>query len=153
MNRIAGKPVDRPPNMNIVMQYAARESGWHYGQVVRDGRRLAEGMLLCYERYGLDCLWTISDSVREPGDVGAQVIVPEQGVPYCPVPFIQEPEDLSKLKLVDPWDGPAMSDRLESVRVLKAAARGEAPVVGWIEGAFAAACNFKIGRASCRERG
>ena len=142
MNRIEGKPVDRPPNMNIVMLFAARETGHHYGQVIRNGRLLAEGMLRCYERYGLDCLWTISDSVREPGDVGAEVVVPEKGVPYCPVPFIQEVSDLSKLKLVDPWDGPAMSDRIESVRVLKEAARGEAPVVGWVEGAFAAACNF-----------
>ena len=142
MNRIDGKPVDRPPNMNIVMFFAARETGHHYGQVIRNGRLLAEGMLRCYEKYGIDCLWTISDSVREPGDVGAKVEVPLDGVPYCPVPFIQDVDDLKKLRLVDPWDGPAMSDRIESVRVLKAAARGEAPVVGWIEGAFAAACNF-----------
>ncbi len=142
MNRIEGRPVDRPPNMNIVMLFAARETGHRYGQVIRDGRLLAEGMLRCYERYGLDCLWAISDSVREPGDVGAEVVVPEQGVPYCPVPFIQEAEDLRKLKLIEPWDGPAMSDRIETVRILKAEARGEAPVVGWVEGAFAAACNF-----------
>ena len=142
MNRIEGRPVDRPPNMNIVMLFAARETGHEYGQVVRDGRLLAEGMLRCYEKYGLDCLWTISDSVREPGDVGAEVVVPLKGVPYCPVPFIREADDLKKLKLVEPWDGPAMSDRIESVRWLKARAGGEAAVVGWIEGAFAAACNF-----------
>ena len=142
MNRIEGRPVDRPPNMNIVMLFAARETGHHYGQVIRNGRLLAEGMLRCHEKYGLDCLWTISDSVREPGDAGAEVVIPEQGVPYCPVPFIKAPEDLGKLKLVEPWDGPAMSDRIESVRVLKESARGEAAVVGWIEGAFAAACNF-----------
>ena len=142
MNRLAGKPVDRPPNMNIVMLFAAKETGNHYGEVIRNGRLLAEGMLRCYERYHLDVLWTISDSVREPGDVGAEVVVPLEGVPYCPVPFIREPEDLSKLKLIQPWEGPAMSDRIESVRVLKEAAKGEAPVVGWVEGAFAAACNF-----------
>ena len=142
MNRIEGKPVDRVPNMNIVMLFAARETGYTYGQVVRNGRLLAEGMLRCYERYGLDCLWTISDSVREPGDVGAEVIVPEKGVPYCPVPFIRDAEDFARLKLIQPWEGPAMSDRIESVRILKAEAGSEAPVVGWVEGAFAAACNF-----------
>lgn len=142
MNRIEGRPVDRPPNMNIVMLFAARETGYHYGQVIRNGRLLAEGMLRCYERYGLDCLWAISDSVREPGDVGAEVIVPEKGVPYCPVPFIQEADDLRKLKMIEPCDGPAMSDRIETVRILKSAAHGEVPVVGWVEGAFAAACNF-----------
>ena len=142
MNRLQGGPVDRPPNMNIVMQFAARETGRTYGQVVRNGRLLAEGMLRCHERYGIDCLWTISDSVREPGDVGAEVIVPNEGVPYCRVPFIQDAEDFRKLRLIEPWDGPAMSDRLDAIRVLKSASGGEAPVIGWVEGAFAAACNF-----------
>ena len=64
LNRIQGKPVDRIPNMNIVMQFAARDVGLCYGQVVRNGRKLADGMLRCHDKYGIDCLWTISDSVR-----------------------------------------------------------------------------------------
>ena len=142
MNRIHGKPVDRIPNMNIVMQFAARETGRCYGQVVRNARLLAEGMLRCHEKYGIDCLWTISDSVREPQDLGAEVIVPDNGVPYCPRPFITGPEDFGKLKLLDPASGFAMNDRLEAVRILKEAAKGEAAVIGWIEGPIAAACNL-----------
>lgn len=142
MNRIQGKPVDRVPNMNIVMQFAARDVGLTYGQVVRNGRLLADGMLRCHEKYGIDCLWTISDSVREPQDLGAEVIVPDNGVPYCPTPFIKEPADFKKLKLIDPASGRAMNDRIETVRYLKEAARGEAAVIGWIEGAISAACNL-----------
>lgn len=142
MNRIQGKPVDRIPNMNIVMQFAARETGHCYGQVVRNARLLADGMLRCYEKYGIDCLWTISDSVREPQDLGAEVIVPDNGVPYCPQPFITGPEDFGKLKLLDPASGFAMNDRLEAVRILKEEAKGEAAVIGWIEGPIAAACNL-----------
>ena len=41
MNRIAGKPVDRVPNMNRVMFFAARETGNHYGEVIRNGKLLA----------------------------------------------------------------------------------------------------------------
>lgn len=140
--RIQGKDVDRIPNMNIVMQFAARETGHCYGQVVRNARLLADGMLRCHEMYGIDCLWTISDSVREPQDLGAEVIVPDNGVPYCPHPFITGPEDFHKLKLIDPASGRAMNDRLETVRILREEARGEAPVIGWIEGAVAAACNL-----------
>lgn len=142
MNRIQGKPVDRVPNMNIVMQFAARETGHCYGQVVRNARLLADGMLRCHEKYGIDCLWTISDSVREPQDLGAEVIVPDNGVPYCPQPFITGPEDFHKLKLMDPASGRAMGDRLEAVRILKEEAKGEVPVIGWVEGAVAAACNM-----------
>lgn len=142
MNRIQGKPVDRIPNMNIVMQFAARDAGLCYGQVVRDGRKLADGMLRCHEKYGIDCLWTISDSVREPQDLGADVVVPDNGVPYCRTPFIRGAEDFKKLKLTDPSAGRAMSDRVDAVRYLKEASRGEAPVIGWIEGAVASACNM-----------
>jgi len=142
MNRIQGKPVDRIPNMNIVMQLAADENGYHYGQVVRTARLLADGMLKCRDKYGLDCLWTISDPVRESQDVGADVVVPERGVPHLREPFIKGPEDFRKLKLVNPCDGRGMSDRIEAVRLLKEAAGDEAPVVGWIEGAFASACNL-----------
>jgi len=141
-NRIQGKPVDRVPNMNIVMQFAARETGHTYGQVVRNARLLADGILRCHEKYGIDCLWTISDSVREPQDLGADVIVPDKGVPYCAKPFIEGPEDLKKLKLVDPASGFAMNDRLEAVRILKEAGKGEVPVIGWIEGPISAACNL-----------
>ena len=142
MNRIQGKAVDRVPNMNIVMQFAARDVGLCYGQVVRNGRKLADGMLRCHEKYGIDCLWTISDSVREPQDLGADVVVPDNGVPYCRTPFIEGPEDFRKLKLMDPASGRAMNDRIETVRYLKETARGEAPVIGWIEGALAASCNM-----------
>ena len=142
MNRIQGKPVDPIHNMNIIMQFAARDAGLCYGQVVRDGRKLADGMLRCHEKYGIDCLWTISDSVREPQDLGADVVVPDNGVPYCRTPFIEGPEDLKKLKLMDPTSGRDMNDRIETVRYLKETARGEAPVIGWIEGALAAACNM-----------
>ncbi len=141
MNRIAGRPVDRVPNMNIVMQFAAKEMGKHYGEVVRDGKQLAEGMLRCYERYGIDCLYTISDSVREPQDLGAEVIVPLDGVPYLKKPFVEDVADFSKLHMVRPEDGRAMSDRIEAVRWLKERAGGEAAVIGWVEGAYAAACN------------
>ena len=54
-NRIQGKPVDRVPNMNIVMQFAARDTDRSYGQVVRNARLLADGVLHCHEKYGIDC--------------------------------------------------------------------------------------------------
>lgn len=142
-NRILGRETDRIPQMNIVMMFAAKESGYTYSQVVRDARKMADGMIRCYEKYGIDCLWGISDSVREPGDAGAMVIVPEgNAVPYCPEPLVKGPEDIARLRMISPCDGPAMSDRIELIRILKEYSRGEVPVVGWVEGALAAACNF-----------
>ena len=49
---LAGKPVDKIPNMNIVMAVAAREARVSYRQFVTDYRKLAEGSLICAEKYG-----------------------------------------------------------------------------------------------------
>lgn len=38
LGRIAGKPVDRVPNMNIVMMFAARQMNLTYGKIVRDAK-------------------------------------------------------------------------------------------------------------------
>ena len=143
LNRINGKATDRIPNMNIVMMFAAREMGLTYGRIVRNAPLFVRGMELCYEKYGLDCLWAISDPMREAGDSGAAVIVPEgDAVPYSPVPLVKDAEDILRLKPVRPEDGRAMSDRLEAVRLLHDYAKGEACVVGWVEGAFAQACDL-----------
>lgn len=129
--------------MNIVMMFAARQMGLTYGKVVRDARLLSKGMEICHEKFGIDCLWTISDSMREATDLGANVTVPEgDAVPYSKIPLIKEVEDIAKLKMIRPEDGRAMSDRLEAVRLLSDYAKGEICVVGWVEGAFAQACDL-----------
>ena len=143
LNRIQGKETDRIPNMNIVMMFAAREMGLTYGQIVRNARLLSDGMKLCYEKYGIDCLWTISDPMREATDLGADAVVPEgDAVPYSRVPLVREAKDILQLKPVRPEDGRAMSDRLEAVQLLHSFARGEACVIGWVEGPFAQACDL-----------
>ena len=143
LNRIQGKVTDRVPNMNIVMMFAAREMGLTYGRIVRNARLLSDGMKLCHEKYGIDCLWTISDSMREAPDLGADAVVPEgDAVPYSRVPLVREAKDILRLTQVRPEDGRAMSDRLEAVRLLRDYAQGEVCVIGWVEGAFAQACDL-----------
>ena len=143
LNRIRGKETDRVPNMNIVMMFAAREMGLSYGRIVRNARLLADGMKLCYEKYGIDCLWTISDPMREATDLGADAVVPEgDAVPYSRVPLVREAKDILHLQTVRPEDGRAMSDRLDAVRLLHDYAQGEACVIGWVEGPFAEACDL-----------
>ena len=143
LNRIQGKVTDRIPNMNIVMMFAAREMGQPYGRIVRNARLLSDGMKLCYEKYGIDCLWTISDPMREATDLGADAVVPEgDAVPYSRVPLVREAKDILHLRPVRPEDGRAMSDRLNAVRLLHDYAQGEACVIGWVEGPFAEACDL-----------
>ena len=83
MNRLEGKPVDRIPNLSIVMMFAAKEISRSFSDCCSDHRLLAEAALRCHERDGIDMVCAISDSMREAEGFGTQVIFPQEGVPYA----------------------------------------------------------------------
>lgn len=140
--RLNGDPVDRIPNLCLVMTFAAREIGVPYGQFITDYRLLSEGMLRCYEKYHLDALSVCSDPMREAGGFGAEVVFPENDVPYSPVPLITGCQDIGRLKITEPASSRRMNDRLEAVRLLKSRTGNEVPVIGWVEGAVAESCDL-----------
>ena len=146
--RLNGDPVDRIPNLCLIMTFAARQIGVPYGQFVTDYHLLAEGMLHCYEKYDLDVLSVCSDPMREAGGFGADVIIPADGVPYCSKNLLQNLGDIAKLKVIDPSSNERMNDRLEAIRLLKAHIQKDAPVIGWVEGAVAESCDL-MGISEC----
>ena len=79
MNRLEGKPVDRIPNLSIVMMFAAKELGVSFSACCSDHRLLADAAFACHERYGIDMVCAISDSMREAEGFGTQVVFPEDG--------------------------------------------------------------------------
>lgn len=142
MNCLAGKPVDRMPNMSLVMMFAAKQAGVTYGEFVSDYRLLVEGNLICYEKFGFDMLCAISDPMREAEGFGAKVIIEPDKVPYSPIKRIQNRADISTLKVVDPSSSRRMNDRIEAVRLMREKAGKDIPVCGWIEGALAESCDL-----------
>ena len=142
MNRLQGKPVDRIPNMSIVMMFAAKEIGKSYSACCRDYRLLADAAFHCHEKYGIDMVCAISDSLREAEGFGSQVVFPEVGVPYAPQLRLQCIEDIDTLQVIDPSMGRRMTDTVEGVRLMRPRAGNDVPVVGWIEGALAECCDL-----------
>lgn len=142
MRTMEGKEVDYLPNMSLVMAFAAKQIGVPYGQYVSDYRLLTKGLLHCYEKYALDMVCVISDPMREAEGFGAEVIIPEDDVPYSKNHRINEIKDIETLKIIDPSKVRRMNDRLEAVRFLKDRVGKEVPVVGWVEGAVAESCDL-----------
>ena len=142
MNRLAGKPVDRIPNMSLVMMFAAKLVGVSYGKYCEDHRYLVDGAFRCYEQFGFDMVCAISDPMREAEGFGAKVILPDEGVPYSKVKRLQSISDINTLRVIDPDSGMRMHDRLEAVRRMKERAGSDIPVVGWVEGALAECCDL-----------
>ena len=135
--RLQGKPVDKIPNMNIVMGLVAKAAGVTYSEYAQDYRRLVEGNLICAERFGIDSVSVISDPMREASAFGVPVVFPENGVPYCETPLLHDGLDGARLKITGPLDSPRTLDRIKAIEMLRTRVLNDYPVIGWVEGVLA----------------
>lgn len=141
--RLAGESVDRPPNWDILMTFAAHFIGAPLSRYYQDYRTLGEANLAVLEAFDLDIVQAISDPYREAADFGAEVDFPWDGLPVCRRPLLANPEALAGLSAPEPASSRRMCDRLEGVRWLKGQVGDSVPVMGWVEGALAEAADLR----------
>lgn len=141
--RLKGRPVDRPPNFDIFMTFAAHHIDQPLSKYYLDHRVLVDANLAMVGDFQVDILQAISDPYREATGFGLEVDFPHDGLPVPRKPLIENPSDLRKLKLPDPYSSPRMLDRLEAVRLFREKAGGEIPIMGWVEGALAEAADLR----------
>ncbi|MBM3473960.1 MAG: uroporphyrinogen decarboxylase [Armatimonadetes bacterium] len=143
MAMVRGQPVDRLPAMPIFMTWLARQIGRPYRDYCFDHRVLVEGQRYLVERFEIDCVSVISDAWREAADCGARLIVFEDGPPACKEHVLADRATLATLRKPDPLGGGRMTDRVQAVARLHEEYAGQVPVMGWIEGPIAEACNLR----------
>jgi len=139
--RLRGEKVDRIPNFNILMAFAAKFIGKPMDLFCADYRILVEGNLRCAEAFGIDILSTMSDAFRETADFGATIRFPYDSLPVVEH-FIACPGDVKKLKPFKPEDSVRMLDRMRAIELFKRKAGDEYPILGWIEGCCAEAADL-----------
>jgi uroporphyrinogen decarboxylase len=136
---LRGESIDRIPNFDILMAFAAHRAGRTLSNYYLDYRALVQANLAVLDAFSLDIVQVISDPYREAADFGLEIDFPDDGIPLRKRPLIVEPTDIHRLRSPDPLTAPRMSDRLEAVRSLHEQTGGEVPVMGWVEGALAEA--------------
>lgn len=141
--RLRGEPVDRPPNFDIMMQFAAHYIGMPLTQYYQDYRVLVDANLAVQDAFALDIVQAISDPYREAADWGASIEFPEDSIPLGETPLLAEPAKLASLRTPDPATGRRMSDRLEAIRRFREKVGGQIPILGWVEGALAEAADLR----------
>jgi len=142
-NLLNGNPVDRKPVVPLIMRYAAKLIGKPYSEYCRDYRVLVSADMRSWEILQYDMLSPISDAFREAHDFGEKVEFPYDGVPYCKDFLIKEYSDIHKIKFPEPRSSERMLDRIKAVELFKKEVGDEVPILGWIEGAFAEACDLR----------
>ena len=140
---LEGNHPDRIPNLNIIMQLAAKEIGVPYSAYCRDYKLLCEGNIVCAEKYGLDCVTTMSDPMKEASAFGSKVIFPEDGVPYTKEYLLADETQLLQLKAIEPSLSERMSQSVKAIELYKRRLGDEMAVIGWVEGCLAEAADLR----------
>lgn len=97
MNKLKGQPVDKIPNMNITMAFAANFIGASY-------KVLVESKIAVSAEFDVDIVSVISDPMREASGFGVEVIIPENGVPYSQNYLIDDLSLVKDLKIANPLE-------------------------------------------------
>lgn len=125
----------------VVMHFAARIAGQRYGEFASDYRQMVRANIACVEQFGMDYVTVMSDPYRETSAFGGIVSYPEDAVPRCTTQVINTIEELDLLR-VPQLDAERIQNCLESVREYKRQLGETVPVVGWVEGPLAEACDI-----------
>lgn len=141
--RMAGEPVDRIPNLNIIMQLAARELDVPYSAYCQSYELHAKGNILCAQKYGLDVVTVMSDPMREAHDLGTEVVFPEDDVPYPKQNLLENIENIKNLKPIPADQGKRMTQTVQTIELYKKELGNEYPVIGWVEGCFAESSDLR----------
>ncbi|MFH2132499.1 MAG: uroporphyrinogen decarboxylase family protein [bacterium] len=126
----------------IVMQFAARQIGVSYRDLYLDHRVLVEANLHCLEKFGMDAVSLISDPSREAEAFGATFDYPESYVPRCTRYPVKTIADIKALKNPDVYQARRTRDRIDGAALFQQQLDDSIPVIGWIEGPLAEACDL-----------
>jgi MtaA/CmuA family methyltransferase len=130
--------------MPITMMLAADQIGIPYGRYALEHKVLAEAQVTIANRFDFDHVSAITET-REAPDCGATVRFFDDQ-PYALDESLSRLCDKSALGSMEPPDptvSPAMSDRLQAIRLLKEKAGASKIVEGWIEGPCCAAADLR----------
>ncbi len=143
INRLTNKPVDRPPNFNIFMTFAAHYIKQPLSKYYLDYSVLVDANMAMVDYFKVDIVQAISDPFRETFDFGAKIEFPDDDLPVNKEPLLDSPDKLKTLQKPNPALGKRMSDRLNAIRLMHEKVGNEIPVMGWVEGALAEAGDLR----------
>ena len=126
----------------ILMQFAAEYIGSNYGEFASDYKVLADANYRCMEDFDTDMLGLISDPYRETSAFGAKIQFVKDGVPRCNERIIKSVDDIKNLRRPDVTKAERTLDRIKAAELLSKKTQANVPIIGWIEGPLAEACDL-----------
>ena len=126
----------------ILMHFAARFNGNNYGEFASNYKVLVESNLKCLNYFDMDMVSLISDPYRETAAFGAPIEFITEGVPICRKHLVETIEDVINLPIPDVYKNERTLDRINGAEYYQQLLKSTVPVMGWIEGPLAEACDL-----------
>ncbi|MGE5394231.1 MAG: uroporphyrinogen decarboxylase family protein [Candidatus Saccharibacteria bacterium] len=137
-----GKKTDYTLFRPILMHFAARFNKHTYGEFASDYKVLVDCNLRALDHFDIDMVGLISDPYRETSAFGAPVTFIPEGVPRCEKLIVSSWEDIQNLQRPDVCKCARTMDRIKGAELFQKKLQGTVPVIGWIEGPLAEACDL-----------
>jgi MtaA/CmuA family methyltransferase len=126
----------------ILMQFAAHHIGKTYREFYLDHAVLVEANIACMNDFGMDAVGLISDPYRETSAFGAVLTYPDEAVPHPQGAVVTTRDDIAALPTPDVYSAERTRDRIEGARLFRKRLTYDVPIIGWIEGPLAEACDL-----------
>ena len=139
---VEGRKIDRTLFRPILMHFAARFTGNTYGEFASDHKVLVNSNIKTMEYFDYDMVSLISDPYRETSSFGAPVTFIPEAVPRCEKLIVKSWEDIQNLQRPDVYKCTRTLDRIKGAELFQKKLQGTVPVIGWIEGPLAEACDL-----------
>ncbi len=113
---LAGKPVDRPPCVPLILNHAARLIGASIKSYGTDGAVMGASHVAAYRRYGQDLITIFTDTSVTGEALGSELYFPDDDVSRLKTPAVVEPEDADSLVVPDVTTAGRLPVLLEAIR-------------------------------------
>jgi MtaA/CmuA family methyltransferase len=137
-HKSAGRVMFRP----ILMHFAARYFGKTYADFASDYKVLVESNIKAMEDFDFDMIGLLSDPYRETQAFGASIEYIPESVPKCLDILVQTLGDVETLENPNVFEKERTLDRIKAAEYANELLKGEVPVIGWVEGPLAEACDL-----------
>lgn len=133
-SRLEQKPVDRLPNLNLLMTFAAKYADVPYSKFCLDPECMVEANIKCHNDFAIDAVTTMSDPYAETDDFGAIIEYPINSNPVSRIPLLNEYSDIHKLKTIDIGISKRMLSRVRTIEMYKEQVKNQCPIIGLVAG-------------------
>lgn len=148
---LQGTKIDRLPSAPLVLNHCSRVAGVPVSRFNSDAEVMGKAQVAAWKRYGYDIplMFTTTASVAEA--MGTRLFFPEDDAPWVEQPVAEDPANLAKVKVADPWKDGRLPVYLNAAKHVVAEI-GEQVFVGCIFAApFTTASHLRGTEAFIRE--